>query len=104
MSMMSWAWSEEFKTAGVASNTLWPVTTIATAAVQNLLGGDFLIAQSRKPEIVADAAFYVLQRDSKQHTGNFYTDEAVLHSEGITDLSGYSVIPGATLFQDFFLD
>jgi len=103
MSMMSWAWSEEFKAAGIASNTLWPVTTIATAAVKNLLGGEFLVNQSRHPAIVADAAYELLQKDSKTFTGNFCTDEEILKAAGISNFDVYAVVPGSILFPDFFL-
>ncbi len=91
----------------VAFNALWPRTAIATAAVQNLLGGDVAIAHSRKPEIIADAAYYILKRDFKTCTGNFFLDDEVLHTEGVTDLSPYAMTPGIKdedLFMDFFVD
>ncbi len=103
MSIMTMAWAEEFKNDGIASNTLWPATFIATSAVKNLLGGDQFVQRSRKPEIVADAAFYILQKDSKTTTGNHYIDEEVLRGEGIQDLTPYSVIPGGFLQRDLFL-
>ncbi len=103
MSMIALGLSEELKKDGIAANTLWPQTTIATAAVQNLLGGDQLIQMSRTPQIVADAVYYILQRSSTACTGNFFTDEQVLAEEGITDLSAYSVVPGAKLYNDLFL-
>lgn len=106
MSMCVLGMSEEFKNDGIAVNALWPRTTIKTAAVQNLLGGDKMIAVSRTPEIMADAACVVLKRDSKVATGNFYIDEEVLADEGITDLSQYQVnpdLPKEQLFQDLFL-
>ncbi|MEQ8534717.1 MAG: short chain dehydrogenase, partial [Imperialibacter sp.] len=80
-----------------------PRTTIATAAVQNLLGGDQMVNQSRKPEILADAAYYILRRKSSEATGNFYIDDEVLKAEGITDLAGYAVDPSANLMPDFFI-
>jgi citronellol/citronellal dehydrogenase len=103
MSLMTLAWAEEFRKDGIASNTLWPATTIATAAVKNLLGGEELVRRSRKPEIVADAAFYILQREAKTNTGNSYLDEEVLRAAGIHDLESYSVSPGEPLQSDLFL-
>jgi NAD(P)-dependent dehydrogenase (short-subunit alcohol dehydrogenase family) len=103
MTMMALGWSEEFKQAGIASNALWPRTTIDTAAVRNLLGGDALAKMSRKPEIIADAAYYILSKPSIECTGNAFIDEAVLAKEGITDLSSYSVVPGGKLYNDLFL-
>lgn len=103
MTMISLGLAEELRKYNIASNTLWPKTTIATAAVQNLLGGDALIKMSRKPEIMADAAYFILSKPSANCTGNSFIDEAVLADEGIFDLSTYSVIPGATLYQDLFI-
>ncbi len=103
MSMIAMGLAEELKQYKIAANTLWPKTTIATAAVQNLLGGDKLIQMSRKPEIIADAAYYILSRPSETCTGNFFIDEEVLAEEGITDLGEYSVIPGGRLYTDLFL-
>ncbi len=103
MSMMTLGWAAEFKSAGIAANALWPMTTIATAAVQNLLGGDFLINRSRKPEILADAAFHIFQQNSKEYTGQLLLDEDVLKQAGITDFSGYAVKPGGPLQTDLFL-
>ncbi|MGD9549201.1 MAG: SDR family oxidoreductase [Candidatus Krumholzibacteriia bacterium] len=88
----------------VAFNALWPRTAIATAAVRNLLGGEKMVAASRRPEIVADAAWAVLTRPAAACTGNFFTDEEVLVAEGETDLEKYAVQPGTPLFPDFFLD
>ena len=104
MSMIMLGLSEELKKYQIASNALWPKTTIATAAVQNLLGGQALINMSRTPDIMADAAYFILQKQSAQCTGNFFIDEAVLAAEGITDLAHYSVVPGATLYNDLFTD
>jgi citronellol/citronellal dehydrogenase len=103
MSLMAKAWAEEFKNEGIASNTLWPATTIATAAVKNLLGGDELIRRSRKPEIMADAAFYIFQKDAKSNSGNSYIDEEVLKAAGITNLDPYAITPGGVLQRDLFL-
>jgi citronellol/citronellal dehydrogenase len=104
MSMCVLGMAEEFRDRGVAVNALWPRTMIATAAVQNLLGGDAAIAHSRKPEIMADAAYAVLTRPSRECTGNFFIDEDVLRSEGVTDFEKYAVRPGASLGTDLFLD
>jgi citronellol/citronellal dehydrogenase len=103
MSMMAIGFAEELKPFRIAANALWPRTTIATAAVMNLLGGQTLINMSRTPEIIADAAYFILKRASSSCTGNLYLDENVLTEEGVTDLSGYSVVPGATLYTDLFL-
>ncbi len=103
MSMIAMGLAEELRNDKIAANTLWPKTTIATAAVQNLLGGDALIKMSRKPEIIADAAYYILSRPSSTCTGNFFIDEDVLAEEGISDLEKYSVVPGANLYTDLFL-
>jgi citronellol/citronellal dehydrogenase len=103
MSMCVLGMSEEFKPLGIGVNALWPRTIIATAAVQNLLGGEASVKRSRKPEIMADAAYIVLTRDSRETTGNFYVDEEVLASEGVTDLDGYALEPGSELIQDLFL-
>jgi citronellol/citronellal dehydrogenase len=103
MSMIAMGLAEELKKDNIAANTLWPKTTIATAAVQNLLGGEALIKMSRKPEIIADAAYYILSRPSSSCTGHFFIDEEVIAEEGITDLEKYSVIPGAQLYTDLFL-
>jgi citronellol/citronellal dehydrogenase len=104
MSVWVLGMSAEFAEKGVAFNALWPCTAIATAAVRNLLGGEKLIAASRKPEILGEAAWAILTRDSKDCTGNFFTDEQVLAEEGETDLDQYAVTPGVPLFKDFFLD
>ncbi len=103
MSMMALGWAAEFKEAGIASNALWPRTTIDTAAVRNLLGGEVLAKMSRTPAILADAAYYILSKPSAQCTGNTFIDEDVFAAEGITDLSGYSVVPGAKLYRDLFI-
>lgn len=103
MSMVVLGLAEELKQQRIAANALWPKTTIATAAVQNLLGGDFLIQRSRTPEIVADAAFQILQRPSFECTGNFFIDEEVLRAEGITDFTHYAVNPEQKLMMDLFV-
>jgi citronellol/citronellal dehydrogenase len=103
MSLFAAAWAEEFKKEAIASNSLWPATLIATAAVKNMLGGEKIFQVSRKPEIMADAAYYILRRESKTTTGNHFIDEDVLRGEGIRDLDAYSFTPGATLQRDLFL-
>ena len=98
--------AEEFKKKGIAFNALWPRTTIATAAVKNLLGGSHVVNKSRTPQIMGDAAYYILSRNSKTCTGNFFIDDAVLAEEGITDFSKYKVDPNLSegdLIPDFFL-
>lgn len=103
MSMMTLGWSEEFRKEGIAANSLWPVTTIATAAVKNLLGGDALINRSRKPEILADSAYYILTQPSRECTGNLFLDEEVLAKNGITELDHYAVNPGGPLQKDLYV-
>ena len=105
MSMCTLGMAEEFGTDGIAFNSLWPRTLIATAAVQNLLGGDAAMKASRKPEIVADAAYAILTRHSRETTGNFFLAEDVLAEEGITDLSDYSYAGAeAELVTDLFVE
>ncbi|HEX6492022.1 MAG TPA: SDR family oxidoreductase, partial [Candidatus Dormibacteraeota bacterium] len=89
MSMTTLGWSREFADDGIAVNSLWPRTLIATAAVRNLLGGDAALQRSRKPEIYADAAYAILKRSSRSCTGHFYLVEDVLAEEGVTDFSEY---------------
>jgi NAD(P)-dependent dehydrogenase (short-subunit alcohol dehydrogenase family) len=103
MSMMALGWAAEFKAEGIASNALWPRTTIDTAAVRNLLGGQALANMSRTPDIIADAAHYILSQPAAACTGNTFIDEEVLAKAGITDLEKYSVVPGATLYKDLFV-
>jgi citronellol/citronellal dehydrogenase len=103
MTMIALGLATELKKFNIAANTLWPKTTIATAAVQNLLGGQMLMNMSRTPEIMADAAYYILSKASTQCTGNTFIDEAVLAAEGIVDLGKYSVVPGAQLYTDLFV-
>ncbi len=104
MSMCTIGFANEFAADGIAANSLWPRTIIATAAVQNLLGGDEAMRRSRRPEILADAAYEIFKLDSRENTGNFYIDDEVLASVGITDLSGYSYGDDAELQRDIFLD
>ncbi len=103
MTMIALGLAEELSAYKIACNTLWPATTIATAAVQNLLGGEALIKMSRKPEIIADAAFEILKRDHS-FTGNSCIDEDILKQAGIDEFEKYSVIPGAKLYPDLFID
>ena len=103
MSMCVLGMAEEFREKGVAVNALWPRTAIATAAVQNLLGGDEAMRRCRKPEIMGDAAHAILVRDSRKATGNFFIDDQVLAEEGVTDFEQYAVAPGAELQADFFV-
>ena len=103
MSMMALGWAAELKAAGIASNALWPRTTIDTAAVRNLLGGETLAKMSRTPDIIADAVYYILSKTAAQCSGNTFIDEEVMAAEGITDLSKYSVVPGAELYRDLFV-
>lgn len=103
MSMCVLGMAEEFKRDGIGVNALWPRTVIDTAALQMIPGIDALAG--RKPEILADAAHIIFNRDAKECTGNFFVDDLVLASEGITDLEKYSVTPGTKDFLlDFFLD
>jgi citronellol/citronellal dehydrogenase len=103
MTMIALGLAEELKRFNIASNALWPKTTVATAAVRNLLGGDNLIKMSRTPEIIADAAYHILSKSSKECTGNTFIDEEVLALVGVTDLSKYAVTPGGKLYPDLFV-
>lgn len=103
MTMIALGLAAELKKYNIAANTLWPRTTIATAAVNNLLGGQMLMNMSRTTDIIADAAWYILSKSSTECTGNTFIDEDVLASEGITDLAKYSLVPGAELYKDLFV-
>ncbi len=106
MSMCVLGMSEEFRKQGVAFNALWPRTAIATAAVQNLLGGGESIRRCRTPEIMADAAYYIVRRSSRECTGNFFIDDELLKTEGITDFTRYRVdhsLLDEELLPDFFI-
>ena len=87
----------------VAVNALWPKTTIATAAIRNVVGGDAMMKTSRKPSIMADAAYEIFCQSSRTCTGNFFIDEDVLLDAGVTDLDQYAVTPGGPLTPDFFI-
>jgi citronellol/citronellal dehydrogenase len=104
MSLCALGFAVEFKDAGIASNALWPRTLIATAAVQNLLGGEAAMEKSRKPELYADAAYAVITRPSRECTGNTYLCEDVLAEEGVTDFDAYGYVAGGTPQVDLFVD
>jgi citronellol/citronellal dehydrogenase len=104
MTMCALGWAAELAEDGIAANALWPRTLIATAAVQNLLGGEEAMAKSRRPELYADAAHAVLTRPSRECTGNTFLCEDVLAEEGITDMSPYAYVEGAEPQVDLFVD
>lgn len=106
MSLATLGLAAEFGEQGIAANTLWPRTTIATAAVKNLLGGDRVMSASRTPEIYADAAYEVVTAPARELTGRALIVEEVLEAAGVTDFSGYAAVPGtpdSELFPDIFL-
>ena len=103
MSMCVLGMAEELKTDGIAVNGLWPRTAIATAAVKNVLGGEELMNISRKPEIMADAAYEIFIKDSKEFTGNFCIDDLVLHESGVKDFTNYADVSFDKLAPDFFV-
>jgi len=103
MSMCVLGMAEEFKPDGIAVNALWPRTAIATAAVQNHLGGDEIMKLSRNVDIMADSAYSILTKDSKFFTGNFCIDDLVLYEDGVKDFSKYASVPFDQLMPDFFV-
>ncbi|MGE0604560.1 MAG: SDR family oxidoreductase [Xanthobacteraceae bacterium] len=103
MSLVVLGLSGELKSKGIAVNALWPRTTIATAAVNNLLGGDALMQRSRTPDILADAAVRIFEKPSREFTGNFLIDDNFLAGEGVTDFDKYRVNPAQSLQMDFFV-
>ena len=103
MSLCVLGMAEEFKEDGVAVNALWPRTAVATAAIKNALGGDSIMNISRSPEIMADAAYVILTKDSKEFTGNFCIDDNLLAENGVTDFSQYAEVPFSELAPDFFV-
>ncbi len=104
MSLCTLGMAEEFRSDGIAFNSLWPLTTIDTAAVRNLLGGESLARVSRTPEIIADAAYRILTKPSRECTGNFFVDEVFLRAEGVTDFSAYAAGEGDGPYAvDFFV-
>jgi len=103
MSMCVLGLSAELKSAGVAVNALWPRTTIATAAVGNLLGGDAMMRASRTPEIMGDAAYVILTKPSREFTGQFCIDDKLLYASGVRDFDRYRVDASVPLASDFFV-
>jgi citronellol/citronellal dehydrogenase len=103
MSIVILGLAGELKSKGIAANALWPRTTIATAAIQNLLGGDRIMRMSRKPDIIADAAYKIFQKPSREFTGRFLIDDTFLAGEGVTDFDQYRVDPTQPLAPDFFV-
>ena len=104
MTLCALGMAEELRADGIASNTLWPRTMVATAAVQNLLGGEAAMARARKPDVYADAAYAILTRPATEYTGNSVLCEDVLIESGVTDLSIYDCTPGAELSVDLWVD
>jgi citronellol/citronellal dehydrogenase len=103
MSLCVLGFAGELRARGIAVNALWPRTTIATAAIKNILGGDAMMRASRRPEIMADAAWMVFNKPAREFTGNFLIDDTFLISEGLTDLDRYRVDPSVPLQADFFV-
>jgi citronellol/citronellal dehydrogenase len=103
MSMCVLGLSAELREAGIAVNALWPRTTIATAAVGNLLGGEAMMRASRTPEIMGDAAYVILTKPSREFTGQFCIDDTVLYESDVRDFERYRVDPKMPLMTDFFV-
>ena len=103
MSLCVLGMAEEFKEEGVAVNALWPRTAVATAAIKNALGGDSVMNISRSPEIMADAAYVILTKNSREFSGNFCIDDNLLADNGVTDFSQYAEVPFSELAPDFFV-
>lgn len=104
MSLCMLGLAAEYRAAGIACNSLWPRTTVATAAVEFALGGKDMMQRSRKPAVMADAAHVILCRSARECTGQFLIDDAVLYEAGVRDFEPYSVEPGGVLFADLFVD
>ena len=104
MTLCALGFAAEFADEGIASNALWPRTLIATAAVQNLLGGDKAMARARRPQLYADAAYAVITKPSRDCTGNAFLCEDVLAEEGVTDVDRYAYLPGVEPQVDMFVD
>ena len=104
MSMCMLGMAAEFKSDGIACNTLWPRTAIDTMAIRNVVGDEGMLKHCRKPDIMADAAYAILSKPSRECTGNFFVDDEVLAEAGITDLSPYAIEPGQPLQLDFYLE
>ena len=102
MSLCVRGWAQEFKVQGVAANALWPRTTIATAATKML--GEEIFSHSREPAIMGDAAHWILTRDSRRCSGNFFIDETVLRENGMTDFDAYANDPSRPLYLDLLVD
>jgi citronellol/citronellal dehydrogenase len=103
MSLVILGLAGELRSKGIAANALWPRTTIATAAIQNLLGGDKIMRMSRKPDIIADAAYGIFLKPAREFTGQFLIDDTFLAGEGETDFDKYRVDPSQPLAPDFFV-
>jgi citronellol/citronellal dehydrogenase len=103
MSMVMLGLSGELRPKGIAANALWPRTTIATAAIENLLGGDRMMKMSRKPDILADAAYRIFLKPARDFSGNFLIDDSFLASEGVTDFEQYRITLDSALAPDFFV-
>jgi len=104
LSMLMFGLAAELRHYSIAVNALWPRTVIATAAVQNLLGGNEMMQKARWPSVVADAAYYVLSQNPADATGQFYIDEDVLRRYGVTDFNQYAVNPSEELAPDIFME
>jgi citronellol/citronellal dehydrogenase len=103
MSLIVLGLAGELREQGIAVNALWPRTTIATAAIKNLLGGERVMRMSRTPEIMADAACLIFQKPARSFTGHFLIDDSFLAGEGVTDFEKYHAVPGAELAPTFFV-
>src|SRR5712672_59458 len=103
MSLVVLGLAGELRAKGIAVNALWPRTTIATAAIKNLLGGDEILRMSRTPEIMADAAYAIVHKPAKSFTGHFLIDDTFLAGEGVTDFEKYRAEPGEPLAGTFFV-
>ncbi|MBL1242383.1 MAG: SDR family oxidoreductase, partial [OCS116 cluster bacterium] len=103
MSMVVLGLAGELREAGIAVNALWPRTTIATAAIKNILGGEKLMQASRTPDIIADAAVRIFAKNSRKFTGQFIIDDSFLYEEGVRDFDQYRVDPTQDLMPDFFV-
>jgi citronellol/citronellal dehydrogenase len=103
MSLVVLGLAGELRPSGIAVNALWPRTVIATAAVQNLLGGEAVMQRARKPEIIADAAYLIFSKPARDFTGRFLIDDNLLAENGVRDFDRYRVDPGRPLAPDFFV-
>jgi citronellol/citronellal dehydrogenase len=104
MSLCVLGLAAEYRAAGIACNALWPRTTIATAAVEFALGGGPMLERSRKPEIMADAAYLIFNRSARECSGQFFIDDTLLYESGVRDFAPYSVSGAGPLFADLFVD